>query len=224
MVMPVQAFRTAVFGLLLSGCLAHRGTSRAWEVYVRDVDVARVNLASASRGNVVDVAVHGSTVEVTLRHSGPATLERVREPPGLKVALHQIDVRALAQGRYDDIQRALDQVSSANRDDMALALLSATSDSELARVAERREGHQVLARLYDELTSGSVWDDERGQTQRVLELWAQRIGPERFIRAIEDDRTMIFPVRKPGLTVLSPVSPTVRRSSKGLDVSFSSNI
>src|SRR3954463_12027863 len=50
--------------LWLSGCLAHQGPTRDWLVYTRDprgagegVPVARVTLAGASHGNVVDVAV-----------------------------------------------------------------------------------------------------------------------------------------------------------------------
>lgn len=210
--------------LLLSGCVGRRDTSRAWLVYVREVPVARVTLASASQGNVVDVAVRGGTADVTLRHSGPAKLERLHEPPGLKVALHEVDVRALAQGRYGDVERALEEASPAGADDLALALLRATTDPELARVAEREDGRRALARLYGEITSGSVWDDEREQAQRILGLWAQRLGPERFARAIEDDRTKIFPVRKSGMTLAYPTSPTVRLGADGLEVSFTTNV
>lgn len=220
----MRGFLTAAFVLLLPGCLAHTDTPRSWLVYVREVPVARVTLASASQGNVVEVTVHGGTADVTLQHSGPAKLERLHEPPGLKVALHELDVRALAHGRYADVERALDEGSTIRRDDMALALLRATSDSELAHVGEREDGRRVLVRLYDELTSGSLWDDEREQAQRVLGLWAQRLGPDRFARAIEDDRTKVFPVRQSGLTVAHPVSPGVMLGSSGLEVSLSSNV
>src|SRR3954454_135816 len=69
--------------LALSGCLAHQEPSREWLVYAREVPVARVTLAAASQGNVVDLAVRGGTAEVTLRHQGQATLTPVQAPPGM---------------------------------------------------------------------------------------------------------------------------------------------
>lgn len=220
----MRGLATGAWVLLLSGCLGHRDASRAWLLYLHDVPVAQITLAGESRGNVVDVAAQGGRAEVTLWHAGPAKVEPLDEPAGLKVALHQLDVRALVEGRYEDIERALDAASSTSRDDLALALLKATTDPELAHVAEREDGRRVLARLYDEVTSGSVWDDEREQALRVLALWAQRIGIERFVRAIEDGRTKVFPVRKPGATVLAPVAPAVKLDSKGLAVSYSSKL
>lgn len=72
----VRALSLAVALLWLSGCLAHQEPSRDWLVYAREVPVARVTLAGASHGNVVDVAVRGDTAEVTLRHRGRATVTR----------------------------------------------------------------------------------------------------------------------------------------------------
>jgi hypothetical protein len=144
--------------------------------------------------------------------------------PGLKVKLHQLDVRSLAFERDADVVQALEEASRASRDDLAEAVLRATSNEELARALEREDGRWALARLYDEVTSGSVSDGEREQAQRVLEAWAQRIGIERFGVAIEDERTKVFPVRKSGPTVLSPVSPVVRASPGGLEVSLSSKV
>jgi hypothetical protein len=222
--MTVRKLPAVGFSLLLAGCFAHREVPRAWLLYVREVPVARVTLASTSPGNVVDVAVQGCTADVTLRHSGPAKLERLQDLPGLRVELHQMDVRALAQGRYAEVEEALNEASATNRDDLAVALLEATDEADLARVAERDDGRRTLIRLYGELSSGSYWDDERQQAQRILGLWAQRIGLERFLRAIEDEQTMVFPVRKPGPTVLDPVVPAVKSRSNGLEVLFSSTI
>jgi len=42
-----------------------------------------------------------------LAHQGPATLTPVQVPPGMKVALREVDVRALAKGEYDEVERAL---------------------------------------------------------------------------------------------------------------------
>src|SRR3954469_22439197 len=53
-----RAVSLAMALLGLSGCLAHQEPSRSWLVYAREVPVARVTLAGASHGNVVDVSVN----------------------------------------------------------------------------------------------------------------------------------------------------------------------
>jgi len=211
--------------LWLSGCLTHHGPSREWLVYARDprgagegVPVARVTLAGASHGNVVDVAVHGGTAEVTLRHQGQATLTPVQVPPGMKVALREVDVRALAKGEYDELERALEEAPPGHADDTAREVLQATEDEELARALQSERGRRAVARLYSALTDGSLWDDEREQARRVLTAYAERIGPEKLARAIEDERTKVVPLRGFGATVASPVSVRVELAADGLDV------
>src|SRR3954469_11721156 len=210
--------------LWLSGCLAHQEPSREWLVYVREVPVARVTLAGASHGNVVDVAVRGGTADVTLRHHGRATLTPVPVPPGMKVVLREVDVRALARGEYDEVERALEEAPPGHADDTARDVLRATADEELARALQSERGRPAVARLYSALTDGSLWDDEREQARRVLTAYAQRIGPEKLARAIEDERTKVIPLRGFGLTVMSPVSVTVEPASDGLDVTLNSKV
>ena len=148
--------------LWLSGCLAHRDPSRDWLVYARDprgagegVPVARVTLAGASHGNVVDVAVRSGTAEVTLRHRGQATLAPVQVPPGMKVALREVNVRTLARGEYDEVERVLEEAPPGHADDTARDVLLATADEELARALQSERGRRAVARLYSALTDGS---------------------------------------------------------------------
>ena len=211
--------------LWLSGCLAHQGPSREWLVYARDprgagdgVPVARVTLAGASHGNVVDVAVRGDTAEVTLRHRGQAILAPVPAPPGMKVALREVDVRALAKGEYAEVERALEETRPGHTDDTARDVLQATADEELARALQSERGRRAVARLYSALTDGFLGDDEREQARRVLMAYAERIGPEKVARAIEDERTKVVPLRGFGATVASPVGPRVELAGDGLDV------
>src|SRR6185295_6239384 len=161
--------------LCLSGCLARQGPSREWLVYARDprgagegVPVARVTLAGASHGNVVDVAVRGGTAEVTLRHHGQAALTPVPVPPGMKVALREVDVRALAKGECDEVERALEEAAPGHADDTARDVLQATADEELARALQSERGRRAVARVYSALTDGFLGDDEREQARRVL--------------------------------------------------------
>jgi hypothetical protein len=219
--LPLQVFAPLLW---LSGCLAHREPSREWLVYVREVPVARVTLAGASHGNVVDVAVRGGTAEVTLRHRGQATVAPVQEPSGMKVALRKVDVRALARGEHDDVERALREAPPGHGDDIARDMLQATTDEELARALQSELGRRAVARVYSALTDGSLWDDEREQARRVLTAYAQRMGPETFARAIEDERTKVVPLRGFGATVSSPVSVRVELAQDGLDVTLNSKV
>ncbi|HYV47872.1 MAG TPA: hypothetical protein VFA20_23595 [Myxococcaceae bacterium] len=202
----------------LSGCLAHQEPSREWLVYAREVPVARVTLAGTSRGNVVDLAVRGGTAEVTLRHQGQATLTLVQSPPGMKVALRAVDVRALARGDFDAVEREVEVAPPGHDDDTAREVLQGTADEELAHALQSERGRRAVARLYSALTDGSIWDDERAQARRVLTAYAQRIGPERLARAVEDEGTKVIPLRGFGATVASPVSLRVELAGDGLDV------
>jgi len=219
--LPLLAFAPL---LLLSGCLAHQEPSREWLVYLREVPVARVTLAGASQGNVVDVAVQGGTADVTLRHRGQATVTAVQAPPGLKVALREVDVRALARGDYEKVERALEEAPPGHADDTARDVLQATVDQDLAHALQSEHGRRAVALLYSALTDGSLWDDEREQARRVLAAYAQRIGPEKVASAIEDERTKVVPLRGFGATVMSPVSVRVELASDGLDVSLNSKV
>src|SRR3954469_19503112 len=210
--------------LWLSGCLAHQEPSREWLGYVREVPVARVTLAGASHGNVVDVAVRGGTADVTLRHHGRATVTPVQEPPGMKVALREVDVRALARGEYDEVERALEEAPPGHADDTARDVLQATADEELVRALHSERGRRAVARLYSALTDGFLGDDEREQARRVLMAYAERIGPEKVARAIEDEGTKVVPLRGFGATVPKPVSPRVELGADGLDVTLNSKV
>jgi len=219
-----RALSLAMVLLGLSGCLAHQEPSRSWLVYAREVPVARVTLAEASHGNVVDVAVRGGAAEVTLRHQGQATLIPVEVPPGMKVALREVDVRALARGEYEQVERALEEAPPGQADDTAREVLQATADEELARALQSERGRRAVARLYSALTDGSVWDDEREQARRMLTAYAQRIGPEQLARAVEDKGTKVVPLRGFGATVARPISMTVDLAGDGLDVTLNSKV
>jgi len=222
---PLQPLLAFVPLLWLSGCLAHQQPSREWLVKVRgEVPVARVRLTGASRGNVVDVAVRGGTAEVTLRHRGQATITPVPAPPGLKVALREVDIRALARGEYEKVERALMEAPPGHSDDTARDVLQATADEELARSLQSERGRRAVARLYSALTDGFLGDDEREQARRVLMAYAERIGPEKVARAIEDERTKVVPLRGFGATVLKPISPRVELGADGLDVTLNSKV
>jgi len=219
--LPWQVFASLLW---LSGCLAHQEPSREWLVYVREVPVARVTLAGASHGNVVNVAVQGGTADVTLWHHGQATVTAVQAPPGLQVALREVDVSALARGDYEKVERVLEEAPPGHADDAARDVLRATADEELARAIQSERGRKTVALMYSALTSDSFWDDEREQARRVLTAYAQRIGPERFARAIESERTKVVPLRGFGATVVNPVSVRVELASDGLDVTLNSKV
>ena len=109
------------------------------------------------------------------------------------------------QGKYDLVQRTLDQLSWTTRDNVALAFLKKASDEELERIGSFPEGRKLLSRIFDELSVGSLSPEEQAEGRRLLELRMRMRTPEEYLAARK--RAKIFPFRLPGLTKgnVSPV-------------------
>ncbi len=107
----------------------------------------------------------------------------------------------LRSGEYSFIHQVLDALGSTDRDDVAYEMLLRASDDLLTHVADSAEGRQLLDRLFDELTAGSVAPEEQEQADRIMRIKSQRISPEAFQQGMQTAK--IFPYRLPGLTVLN---------------------
>jgi hypothetical protein len=116
-------------------------------------------------------------------------------------------------GDSQTVDGTLDALGSTDRDDVAAALTQAATPAQLARLAETEEGRKLLLRLYDELTSGHLGDDEAEQADRILKARLQRGDPASLAKA--DDRAMIIPFSSIGFTKLSSASLTVKRLPNG---------
>lgn len=232
------SWRLLAIACVTSGCVTTSGSRavRTWELYVREIPVAEVQVEGNSQGNVVNVSVSGDTASVTLRHRGTATLRPFSDAqvPGLRLVFYDEDWRTnrelprlraeqlvplLERGRYDDVQKALDHApqgaSGPSRELMEVA------PALMAKALESEPGRRLLDRLYHELIS----DNELLAAQKVLVLKAQRIAPERWVHAALDPNTKVFPIRKMGFTV--PESAPIgawRRADGGIDVWYPSRV
>ena len=123
----------------------------------------------------------------------------------------------LARARAGDLaiaQQVLDEVGSTDRDDVSVAFMAAATAADVASLANSAEGRDLLDRMYDELTSGSVGADERKQADRILSAKSRRIAPADFQAGVE--KAKIFPFRLPGVTVFNaaPISAERRKGGR----------
>jgi len=102
------------------------------------------------------------------------------------------------QGKYGLVQRTLDQLNWTTRDNVALAFLKKASDEELERIDSFPEGRKLLSRIFDELSVGSLNEEEQAEGRRLLELRMRRRTPEDYHAA--KSKAKIFPFSLPGLT------------------------
>jgi len=135
----------------------------------------------------------GNQASLAARHREKKTLEGIRFP---------------FQGSYGDyfvnwtdVEPTLDALSTFVRDDAALYIISyLTNRSELDVLADDARGRKILVRLYDELTSGSVWDDERSSADSVAASLKRSADPKTFTRLVDPKAAPVIPISKDGLT------------------------
>ncbi|MBK6958410.1 MAG: DUF4157 domain-containing protein [Nitrosomonas sp.] len=116
-------------------------------------------------------------------------------------------------GDTTTVDVTLDQIDSTDRDDVALGFVSHATTEQLAKLAETEHGRKLLLRLYDELTSGHLGNDEKEQAERLMQARTQRTDPSKFIEP--DKKTMVIPFSSIGFTKLSSASLTVKRLHNG---------
>ncbi|GIJ43989.1 hypothetical protein Val02_08750 [Virgisporangium aliadipatigenens] len=106
--------------------------------------------------------------------------------------------RAL-RGEHRIVESVLDALGTTDRDDVSFALIRAASDGDLLALS-RSGGQELLSRMFDELTSGRLADDEKQQADRVMTVTALRNDPDDALAQMEQGP--VFPFKLPGLTVL----------------------
>lgn len=134
-----------------------------------------------------------------------------------ETALGQELLRLALGGQLDFAVEVLDTLGSFDRDDVAYEFVVAATDLQLVSLAAAAASRQFLHRLFDELTSGSVADEEQQQADRILQVTArQTVGVSAFEAAATSRRTKIFPFRLPGFTVLNDAPIEARRERGGI--------
>lgn len=117
------------------------------------------------------------------------------------------------QGDHAFVLRVLDELGSTDRDDVSFALANAASEVDLSQLSQSDSGRRLLDRLYDELTAGSVADEEMLQANRILQVKSRIISPQQFQQNVQTAK--IFPYRLPGLTVLNDAPISAQRREGG---------
>ncbi|WP_262421445.1 hypothetical protein [Paraburkholderia sp. UCT31] len=118
-----------------------------------------------------------------------------------------------SRGDIATVDATLDELHSTDRDDVALGFASHASDGQLNALAQTEEGRKLLLRLYDEMTSGYLGDDEKEQAERLMTARAQRIDVNKFVEA--KDKAMVIPFSSIGFTKFSSASLSVERLDNG---------
>jgi hypothetical protein len=116
-------------------------------------------------------------------------------------------------GDVDLVQTTLDDLSATDRDDVAVALCEAADEADLQALVADSGGRALLDRLFDEITSGSIGDDEQRQADRIMGAKSSRISPEDFAEGAQ--RAKVFPYRLSGLTVLDDAPLHAERRGEG---------
>ena len=116
-------------------------------------------------------------------------------------------------GDVDLVAATLDDLSATDRDDVAVAFCEAASEADLLALAADSSGRALLDRLFDEITSGSIGDDEQKQADRIMGVKSSGISPEDFAQGAENAK--VFPYRLPGFTVLDDAPLHAERRSEG---------
>lgn len=184
------------------GLLAHEATHVAQQTAQmghrsNDGQVSGMNGAYVQRTEESDLVSHHTTLWGNLdeQQLGRALLGRAQ------------------LGQYDFVRRTLDELGSTDRDDVACELMRQASDDTVNAFAQVSAGRRMLDRLYDELTSGNVSEEEGIQADRVLKVKAQAISIGEFEAGVETAK--IFPYRLPGLTVIDDAPIIAERRAEG---------
>jgi hypothetical protein len=120
--------------------------------------------------------------------------------------------RAIA-GEHAFVQQVLDELGSTNRDDVSLELMTAASEEQLTAIAGAETGRRMLDRVFDELTGGSMADDEQAQADRILQVKGRRIDPAQAEKQMLNGK--VFPFRQGGITVLDDAPIMAERREGG---------
>jgi hypothetical protein len=120
--------------------------------------------------------------------------------------------RALA-GDHGFVQAVLDDLGSTDRDDVSFELTRAATAAQLTTLAGSESGRRLLDRMFDELTSGSVADDEQAQADRIIQVKGQRVDQAQAQQQMISGK--VFPFRLPGLTVFSDAPISAERRPDG---------
>lgn len=122
-------------------------------------------------------------------------------------------LQRMRSGQHNFIMQVFDALGSTDRDDVAYEIMHCASDADLRQAVQSAEGRRLLDRLFDELTAGSVAQEEQQEADRIVRVKAGRLSPEQFEQGMRTAK--IFPFRLPGLTVVNDAPISAERRERG---------
>lgn len=114
--------------------------------------------------------------KVALATNKPTATELIRKHRGLTGLDEEGLARELVGLRHDPdlIQNVLNQLANGDRDDVGVHFTEQLSDPQLRQLAGSEPGKALLKRVMNDMNTGSVYDDEARQVQRIGGVVAQR--------------------------------------------------
>ena len=161
--------------------------------------------ADADESPTKEVPAPADVADLIARHTDMLNLD--------ENALGKTLLQRATAGDVSSTDATLDALGSTDRDDVSLAFVSQATNDQLQALAGTEAGRKLLLRLYDELTSGYLSEEESKQAERVLMARARHIDPRKFINP--EQHATVIPYAGLGLTKLSSASLTVKRLPNG---------
>lgn len=128
-------------------------------------------------------------------------------------ALGQALVEKTGAGEYNFIQEVLNELGSTDRDDVSYECIRRLTNEQLDRICLYEPGRRLLDRMFDELTSGSVAEEEKNQADRIIDAKSRAIPTSQFPTSL--DNIKIFPFKTPGITVFHDAPISAERRTGG---------
>lgn len=128
-------------------------------------------------------------------------------------ALGQALVDNIHLGYYSWVGQVLDELGSTDRDDVAYEISIRLTNEQMDELMIYEAARAMLDRLFDELTAGSIAEEEQREADRIIDAKSRAIPTEEFPTSLEGIK--IFPFREPGMTVLNDAPMNAERRTGG---------
>lgn len=102
---------------------------------------------------------------------------------------------------WSDVEKNIDASSGMGRDNAAQFIVNYLKErDELDTLGGDPRGRRILVRLYDELTSGKVWEDERESADSIALVLKKSLDPKAYMRLLDPKAVPVIPLSADGLT------------------------
>ncbi|MCB0589207.1 MAG: hypothetical protein KDD06_28220, partial [Phaeodactylibacter sp.] len=122
-------------------------------------------------------------------------------------------LRRINRGETEIAHSVLDELGWTDRDDVSYEIMVRATDTNLNAWMGSGEGRRLLERLFDQLTQGSVGEEEQREASRILYIKSMHIPTSEIPTELSEIK--VFPYRLPGLTVFHDAPIMAERAGGG---------